>query len=395
MVSITNFTPFANLRFSNFDADGREFGVFMIKTSMDIRQDGTCVLSSEQEPFAFTDEYHGELNASSVRYPSDFVPYKPRSEVILDATAYAPGETTAREWDVSVRVSDDKGVFVEKTLHITGPRQWQPEWFRALSANEEAEWQRFGKLFRGWKLSEADPISQLPIRYEYAFGGMIETGKNEDNEPFFTAYEHNPIGRGLIDNQHTDRRYPVPAPQIEDPLYPVITAGTCYSPQGLGPTPPAWLPRRALGGTYDQNWLDNVWPKWAKDYDFAFHNAAHPDLQGNRFLEGSLIVDLKHLHPTDPQFVIRIPASKPVVTAVLANGERVLLEMVRDTVFLEISDEFRHDPRVHCLWRTPFDLTVTEAISVRWEDDPTEPTLRLTPKEVAHDNEEHVELQEV
>ena len=116
MTRIINFTPFANLRFSNLDAQGREFGVFMVKTAHDIPAEGLCPLSTEQEPFVLTDSYFGELNVSPLRYPSDMVPWKPVSDVILDAVAYAPRQKPAAEWQAGLRVSDSQGMVVEKWL---------------------------------------------------------------------------------------------------------------------------------------------------------------------------------------------------------------------------------------------------------------------------------------
>ncbi|MGK6316955.1 DUF2169 family type VI secretion system accessory protein [Neorhizobium sp. DT-125] len=388
MVKVVNFTPFANLRFSNRNPAGKEFGVFMAKTAWDIEPDGSCTLSSEQEPFIFTDTYHGELNVSALRYPSDFVPYKPHSDVIFDATAYAPGGKPAAEWLVSVKVTDELGTFAASELLVTGPRQWRPVWLTQLKEEQKFDWRRHRGLFRGWELSQPNLIGQLPIRYEYAFGGRVAKGLDEDGLPVLEAFEHNPIGRGLIDQEFTDHTHPVDAPQI---LIRNAALADPYAEQavgGFGPIPPAWLPRRPFGGTYDDHWLENVWPEWAEDYDYRFHNSAHPSIRGSRYLKGAVTIELHNLFPDKPDFSIRIPASRPVAVTTMKDGSNRMLEMARDTVFLEISERFRDDPRIYCVWRTPFDMLETEGLSLLWANPEQAARLeceRLEPDQVARD----------
>ena len=127
MVTIRNLTPFANLRFSNLDARGQEFGVFMVKTAMDILPDGTCRFSDEQEPFVLTDQFHGDLNTSALRMASEFVPYKPVTDVMADAVAYAPGGKAASQWSCAIQVHDAEGLAVQKAVRVSGPRHWVPD----------------------------------------------------------------------------------------------------------------------------------------------------------------------------------------------------------------------------------------------------------------------------
>ena len=388
MVQIINFTPFANLRFSNRTSDGREFGVFMAKTALDIGPDGSCSFSTEQEPFVFTDAYHGDMNISSVRYPSDFVPYKPHTDIILDATAYAPNGRPAPEWQVSVKVSDALGSFANYAITVTGPRQWHPVWLRDLDDQEKSDWRRHQArgLFRGWKLSSAQPIDRLPIRYEYAFGGLLDKGFDEDGRPIHDAFEYNPIGPGQVDPQLTDHTQPVDAPQIvaldsvlQDPF-------AAHSVEGFGPIPPAWLPRRAFGGTYDDFWSEHIWPNWAPDYDYRFHNAAHPNLQGSRFLEGEIQIELGNLHPVIPNFTVRLPGQQLMAAAIGPDGSEKMLKMALDTVFLEIGEAHRDDPRIYCIWRTPFDLSSTDVLALMRADDlESQVGQRMKPDEVACD----------
>lgn len=365
MVEIVNFTPYANMRFSNLDASGMEFGVFMAKVAFDIPfEGGMCRLSDEQEPFMLTDEYWGGLTESSLRYASDLVPYKPTSDVTFDATAYAPNGEPARSWIIETAVEDAQGNRRSKRLRVTGPRFWVPQWKRALTDEEATEWRRYRHLFAGWELSEPEPITSLDVRYEYAFGGWISMGTDDEGSPIVSAYERNPVGRGWIDWEWTDHTRPVPAPQIEDPDDPIVEPYAQYAPQGLGPMPAAWLPRREYGGTYDQHWIDHVWPRWAEDYNFRFHNCAHPDLQTERYLTFPVRFTLRNMHPSYTVWSFTLPDRMLSLLVVGQDHPLTAPAFSLDLVHLEIGSATIDDPRAYCVHRTPFDLSDAEQITL-------------------------------
>jgi hypothetical protein len=377
MVSIINMTPFANLRFSNRDARGLEFGVFMAKTAMDIPATGDCTFSSEQEPFALTDAYHGALNTSALRYPSDLVPWKPVSDVVADAVAFAPGGQPLAEWTAGLLVEDALGLAVEKRLRVSGPRAWVHD--GAAKARKPGG---------GWRLTAPEAALQVPIRYDLAFGGMLGDGRDDDDQPIWRAYEQNPVGTGWLDADLTPTAHPLAAAQITALDDPLRSAFATQQPQGFGPIPPAWLPRRPLGGTYDQTWLDDIWPNWAPDYDFRFHNAAHPDLQAPRHLDGGLRITLENLHPARPLWQFTVPDQRLVAIALQDDGQILVLEMVRDLIFLDIGEAAGRDPRLISMWRTPFDLLHTTGLTLHMANGHKlagERAKRLTPADCACD----------
>lgn len=344
MAQLRNFTPFANMQFVNLDAHGREFGIYMVKTAFDILPDGTCRLSDEQEPFAFTDDFHGEVNESAVRYASDLVPYKPATDVVLNATAFSRAGKPSTQWTCGIEIkhagTDD--VWLSKRLQINGPRTWERSW-------------------RKWRLSEAAAITSLDIRYEHAYGGMFETGKDADDAPVVLAFEKNTIGQGFASAAKDHGDTSIPAPQIlregemlNDPFVP-------RDPAGFGPIPAAWLPRRPLGGTYDAHWEENVWPYWPADYDFAFHNSAScglsAPLPGGAQLECSLL----NLHPDKPVWTIQLP--DPKLLALCAQGDEMFYQDLQiDTIYFDIAEDRLHDPRLFIVSRMMFDWTDTDGI---------------------------------
>lgn len=317
----------------------------MVKTAHDIPVEGVCSLSSEQEPFALTDSYFGELNVSPLRYPSDMVPWKPSSDVILDAVAHAPSGKPAAEWRVGLRIRDAQGVQLEKWLNITGPR----------------EWRQHG---REWRASQPAQVVEVPIRYDLAHGGTLPEGETQDGELILRPCQTNPIGRGWWDRTPEGDDQAHPAPQIAGGEGALPDPASLALPEGFGPIPPAWLPRRGFAGTYDDHWLNEVWPGWPHDYDFRFHNSAHPNLQCAGYLRGEVSIELIHLHPDRPVWRFSLPDERPVVLALYEDGETALIEMQRDTLFLDIGEDAGADPRVLNVWRTPFNPLITESLTV-------------------------------
>lgn len=342
-MDMRNFTPFPNLRFYGSDSQGRDFGVFVAKGTYAVGADGVLEVAEEQAPLVLADRYHGDPNASSLWLPSDLVPKKPRSDVIVNAVARAPGGRPSPSWLCGIRV-EGGARRLEKKLRVTGPRAWEPV--------HEDDGRGRGR-FLGWRLTEPEPVLEVPLRYELAYGG-VQRRPGEDGEAVCEADERNPIGRGWIDAGLTPRDAPVPAPQIEDPADPVADPARSHAPQGLGPIPPAWLPRRPLGGTYDARWRAEVWPNWPADYDFAYHNSAHPDLIHPGFLAGDEEIRLIGLDGGARPRVLRLPGHRLELALDLAEGGSVRFTMDLDTLLLDIADPDPAEYRIFLTWRATF-----------------------------------------
>jgi hypothetical protein len=358
-MELRNLTPFPNLRFYGADNRGHEFGVLFAKGTYAVAADGALVLAEEQAPPVFTDTYHGELNASSLRLPSDIVPRKPRSDVIVNGVARPPGGAPSPSWLCGIRV--DGRHRLEKRLRVTGPRWWEPVF-------EEREDDQGGRRFRHWRLTEPEPVAEVPIRYELAYGGLLAR-PGENGEPFHEAYEPNPIGRGWLDEALTPRDRPVPAPQIEAADDPVAEPMRHHRPQGLGPIPPAWLPRRPLGGTFDARWQAETWPNWPEDYNFAYHNSAHPDLIHPGFLDGDEEIRLVGLDGGTGPRRLRLPGHR--LQLALDGGDdhgRRLVPMELDTLVIDVADPDPEEHRVFLSWRANFPATGISGLTLLFRD---------------------------
>ena len=254
-----------------------------------------------------------------------------------------------------------------KELAVTGPRAWHPRWRVSEHVRAKLDAEQRRKVFAGWVLSEPEPVVEVPIIYELAYGGLMERpAPDGTGEPLLVADERNPLGRGWLDPDHTPNDAPRPAPQIEDADEPISAPHTRYTPAGLSAIPPAWLPRRPLGGTYDQNWLDHVWPNWPPDYDYAYHQAAHPSLIAPAHLQGQITCELVNLRPEPDLRTWRLvlPDAVPHVLLTRWDGTSEAVRMALDTLLIDLTDPDPNEGRVFTTWRVVFDMAAVQAITL-------------------------------
>jgi hypothetical protein len=305
-MEIHNYTPFMPMVFESQDVDDRHFHVVLLKGTFEIINGQPLKLAPEPQPLTMADEYYGDPTCSSVKRESDLAPFKPHTDVhFINPMAFAPGGKPSPRWLVKAHVGP-----VEKTLQVTGPRQW------------------VRKFVAGWKLAEPEPVTEVPLRYENAFGGVWQH-KDEHG-----VWEENPIGRGFVNPKYLDSNQPVPAPQIESPNEPIAELGKTYRPQGLGPLARAWQPRRGMAGTFDKDWLEKRWPALPRDFSFAHYNSAHPDLIAREYFRGDEPVALEGMSPQGT-LAFCLPRHVVFLALGLAKGGVLPAAMPLDTVEID------------------------------------------------------------
>jgi len=294
-----NATSFPSLAFESVDGRGNEFYVAVLRVSYEVQNDGSLALAKEPLPLLMTDQWYGEINKSSVRQESDLAPFKPWCDVVIIGTAQSPGGKPVERFEAGIRITKKDQTIVNKRMTITGPREWKK------------------RLIGGWRLTSPSPISALPLRYEYAYGGECrieiddpaakrvkkkyrlseEARQNHPEGPSKAPIAHtcslaNNIGLGFVEPWYAKAKKirHVPAPQIESPLDPITRFGKTYIPQGVGVMGRAWSSRTTLCGTMDQAFFQSGRPL-PDDFDYAYWNGAHPDLQVP-WLTGGETVDL-------------------------------------------------------------------------------------------------------
>jgi len=349
-MNFINNTIFPALAFRSTDQYGQSFHVVVMRATLDIHEDGSTTLTQEQQPIVQTDEYFGEINKSCVKQESDLVPFKPKCDVIVNATAHAPGGVPSFGFVAGVKIQrqpHDSGatgtVILEKKLLITGPRCWEKG------------------LLGKWNLNPPTiPISSLPLRYDYAFGGECRIDINDpDGSRIKTEFrlspeqrdchpdgqdlaplahascENNPLGMGFAEEWYlkATKRKTIPAPQIDDSKNSASIFGKNYSPQGFGVITKAWRQRLELAGTYDDAWLETRWPDLPEDFDMSYWNGAHPDMQVP-YLSGDEEITLTNLTPGG-LLTFTLPGDPPVVTVRFESGQTATVPAKLDTLIID------------------------------------------------------------
>ena len=237
-MQFTNETKVEAAWTMGFNPEGREMVIVAIKATFTIPPDGDEPrLAEAQVPLVQADEFTGEPGVSSPLHESDFAHHKPRCDVLVNASAYAPPGRTARRVTVGLKLGP-----IVKSFDVTGQRVWHD-------------------ALRGPVLSEPQPFTSMPISYDIAFGGVDDSDAENPR-----AFLPNPVGVGYhLRGRKVDRK---PAPSTEASDVPVTSPCENYQPMSFGPVGRNWQPRVSYAGTYDEAWLNRQAPFWPGDFDY-------------------------------------------------------------------------------------------------------------------------------
>ncbi|WP_437594698.1 DUF2169 family type VI secretion system accessory protein [Sorangium sp. So ce1000] len=403
-----NLTPFDALAYGALDVHDEEHHVLALKAAYRlVPGDGgalthRCELLPDDGAgrLLLRDAFEGEANASSVRAESDLAPFKPRCDVLVRATAWAPGEKPAERWTVRLRVTApsappplgdagardlERRALVDKALEVCGPR-----WFERTA--------------EGWRLTRPEPAVSVPVRWENAFGGRSFVGAEPGRPPFLDEVCFtNPVGCGWMEARYPgalrDAGAPLPdrvaAPQIERPDSRVtrlvvashpphaveapqmaeIAADYPFAPAGLGCVGRAWTPRLQRAGTYDDAWVAGRHPFLPDDFSFAYWNAA-PDDQQIPHPGLGLRVELWNLArpdlACDGRVAFELPPHRAFAMAWIA-GLPVPVPAALDTVAVDAEAMV-----VTCVWRALVARALgVQRMEARFEVDPRAPLLKM------------------
>ncbi len=303
------------------DRDG-EVMVAMVKSTWELEQ-GSDVLElapSERQrgirPVAIP---WGLPEETTPMFPGDFCVRKPGTDVVVVARGYAPNAQPVPDFEVSVR-----GGALSKVLRVFGLRVWQTD---------------------GQGMSAPRPISELDLRYEYAWGGAEFNDEGEGVEE-----PRNPMGRGKVIDNSTLRHQP--APQIEDPFNLILNVESAPPPAGFAPIARYWRPRRDYVGTHDDKWLDERAPLPPKDQDDRVALVGSPGLIANPPLVGNEEVALAGLMPGGGSLSFRLPKVGVEISVECKDREPVRLVPHLDTVVIDQLYGTKPGwPTVELMWR--------------------------------------------
>lgn len=215
----------------------------------------------DRSPIRLADVAWDDPASSPIRYPCDWFPSKPGTDVVFVGSAESP--EPAPRFDAMLKVGA-----LSSRLTATGPRV-------------------FGD--RGDAVSAPRPTTSVPIRWDLAWGGLSMSLDGKVREE-----RRNPLGLGIAIDLDTLTH--TPAPQLEELGKPITRTGD-HTPVGLGAIGRAFEPRRSRAGTYDVTWHRERAPLPPIDADPLEASVAAPGLFTARPLEGGEPVELVNLTP--------------------------------------------------------------------------------------------------
>lgn len=345
-----NLTPYRTFQCDKMGPRRLFYDVVVVKGTFALRE-GELALAPTQAPIDFADTYHDPARPtrSSVARAGDLVVTKPGTDVIVTGTARTEGGALRREWDASVVVRREGEVKLGYTLRASGPREWR------------------SRGLRGFRLTDPAPASEVPIRYELAYGGTHPDPNHApaDGEPHrWLTHAENPCGSGHWDERVLDRSRSYPGIQWTDPRRPAPTL-LCEAPlAGFGPVARWWRDRTRYAGTYDDAWLETtrrdaavgISPDYAPDFDPRFFQSAHPALISDEPLRGDESLVLTGLSPRADRFETRLPGAELWVDLRGESSELFTHRLPLDTVHVDLDAEV-----VSLTWR----MTLLQDFDIR------------------------------
>jgi hypothetical protein len=292
----------------------------LVKRTYRIVPGGVCTRTDIDRELLAGDVYWDHPMNSSVRYESDFWPFKVGTDVVLNGTAHAPGGAPATSCFVSLQVADRR-----KSIAVIGDRV--------------ARYAGGGVPV----FTDPMPFTDMPLRYELAYGGIDVYSDLKIPYP----YPRNPLGRGFVVSNAPKSVDNLALPNVEDPAAPLAPQDLCLGeyarwetrplPAGLGWFPKIWQPRALLAGVLprDRAVEQELRQAYAKlipdaeqraaylkhgfrDMDFRFFNGASPGL-AFPYLRGGEALVTENLSPQG-RLAFQLPTDRPGIAIDIGEG---------------------------------------------------------------------------
>lgn len=260
MLQLQNNTPFA-ADFSLFpNEEGIDSLYVNVKATFKIGKQWS--LSNKQTPPVQADEYWGEPDSSSLKYPSDVHVGKLSTDIVMIGSAFSPRGEAVQQLDVSLRVGS-----LNKTIRVIGDRYWK----------------------NGY-ISQPVPFQMMPMVYERAYGGhYLSDGVNY-------AEVHNPIGLGFVGERSQEEVDGLSLPNLENPECLIKNLKDQPEPVCFSAVASYWKPRCDYAGTYDEKWQTSCAPYLPENFNKRFSNVASQDLIYPDYLQGGELVEIQNMH---------------------------------------------------------------------------------------------------
>jgi hypothetical protein len=299
MLDIDNRTPWSAGLYPGWSRDRQRQMTLVVKAGYAFDKRGRLV-PRPHPLIEEVDRYRGKADRSSLAAACETVPFKAGAELLLCGTARPSraGSTVA---------------LVEVGLRLAGDRSWK----KTLTVYGERRWEM---TLLGPAVSAPQPLRDLPLCYEHAFGGC----DRHDDQKVFSA---NPVGKGYSDRGW--RLKGLELPQIESGPPFITSPGSRPEPAGFGPLAPFWAQRRQAFAALDLEAAGYGGSPFAENAAVDMHNCAPSDQRFDNPFAGGEVLHLKgliegaqapdgvilHLPRLRPQFTLEAGESRQVLTA--------------------------------------------------------------------------------
>jgi len=159
--------------------NGRHGIAVIIKRRFEVdMMDATC-RPAVTDPIALMGEDFDDAESPSVsiRHPGEIAIEKPFCDIMVRATAYAPGGKAVPEFHVEMKIAN----LLQRRLRIIGNRHlvWYPpvKWLTREEIAKGEQW-----IWPDPDFSDPEPIDKLPLRYEHAYGGWAKIILTDDEK---------------------------------------------------------------------------------------------------------------------------------------------------------------------------------------------------------------------
>lgn len=353
----------------------------LVGRSFAIEPDGTLEdlndfeLQTEPEYYDL-DERSGYVQPSLLARDMDVYPWREATDLVVQGVARAPGGV--RHMGVSLRCRGSQQAF-DLLLDLHGDR-------------------RVERGLVGLQLSEPEFFEEMPLRYDFAYGGTDEqarlehedtarekaifdiVGPEEDRESSRYSYPRNPAGKGYVVDPSSLLETEWPNIEFRGDHLSLDRAvagredwGARPYPAGFDWFPHAWFPRSALFGIVPEVVNERV--PWVEAElgllspgarkqplhqrpSHRFAQGAHPFLWRYR-LTGDEEILVDAVGDAGSMLRIALPGLRPSARVDCQDVDPEPSAMTLDLVFVEAEAR-----RVTMLWRTLLPVTTPAALSV-------------------------------
>ena len=317
--------PYLQARLApDWSADGQSIWVCVVKAGFEYDTQGHVLPLPESEAVSPNDEYpEDDPERHAPTAVNETVPFKKGSELLLYGQACS--DIPRPFWKASLSLVTDSGIDWEKSLAVFGPRHWR-------------------RSLLGMTPSEPEPITELPLRYDYAYGGR-NPSRDDD------VYPENPVGMGYLGKGLRKRPQGQPLPHILPANIKLPRPDQTQPPQGFGPIPSHWEPRAGLFPDVDESRLKRSESPYTQRLPEQLYNSAPVDQQFTQPITGECRLTLTGM-------TAGLGVAEPLTLAWMApevhlnmtrNQRKTTQQMEADTLVIDTQRQ-----RLHLLYRYTF-----------------------------------------